>query len=119
VERRVSLLLPATPVALSRGGLFFGGFSVAKVLSLFHAPCGGRLSRVRLSPSTGWQEALAYVAGDMTARSVHCPRCKLAVRFGEVLPSVDDQGFVPVRQPDESGLVGFGPGQEARPGEKL
>ncbi len=91
----------------------------AKVLSLFHAPCGARLSRVRLGPTTGWQAALTHVGQDLEARRCRCPRCKMPVAVTDLLPSVDDADFVPVQTADESGLVGFGPGQNAKPGARL
>ena len=91
----------------------------AKTLTLFHAPCGQRLSRVRLSPTTGWQEALGLVGRDLEDRRCRCPRCKMAVRFVDVLPSVDDQGFQPLKTADEASLVGFGVAQTGDAGQKI
>ncbi len=89
------------------------------VLSLFHAPCGGRVSRVRGVKPGAWMDALLTVGRDMESKGVRCRRCGTRVSFAELLPSVDDEGFVPVRKPDESGLVGYGAEQDARPGAKF
>jgi hypothetical protein len=92
---------------------------LAKVLSLFHASCGVRLSRVRLGANGAWSDALLSVARHMESAGLRCPRCKMRVKFLDLLPSVDDVEFQPVLKRDEAGLVGFGIGQGPEPGHKI
>ncbi len=90
-----------------------------KILTLFHAPCGQRISRVRgVKPGT-WTDALLRVGKDLEKRRVCCPRCRLAVSFVDLVPSVDDEQFEPIKTPDEARLVGFGAGQTGDPGHKI
>lgn len=89
-----------------------------KHLTLFHAPCSQRIARIRLVPHGQWLDALVLVAQDLQRQRTRCPRCRLPLRLTELVPSLDDQTFAPVQRPDESGLVGFGPEQDAAPGQR-